>query len=184
VSAEAEAGEGEEEGAVGAPVCYVLPADEGVRVLPEFFLMCVEAGDGLGRGGADASETALEAALADLTQAPAAGDGDAATQAIFGGVDAEGAELLAAFQKRVAEAVARHEERVWRQMDPETARQLQETEGEVKRLTATLHSLREDIDAEKSAQEKVLRDFRNSIAKGGKNSRSHGQLRPGSASRR
>lgn len=174
--------DGEEEAGPGAPICYVLPSTEGARVLPEFYILCVETGDGLGRNGADASESALEAALADLTQTGAdSATGSAAAQAIFGGVDADGAELLAAFQKRVTEAVARHEERVWRQMDPETARKLQETEGEVKRLTATLHSLREDIDSEKSAQEKVLRDFRNSIAKG-RGSRSH--QRPGSASRR
>ena len=57
---------------------------------------------------------------------------------VGGGSDPESASVLASYQKRVAEAVAQYEENVWRELDPEVASALTQTEGEVKRLGGVL----------------------------------------------
>lgn len=96
--------------------------------------------------------------------------GDAQTITLVGGVDADAAAVLASYQAKAAAEVERHEQRVWREMDPESARDLQRAENEVRRLTSHLNSLREQIDGEKGLQERILRDFRQQLGRtsGGK----------------
>lgn len=55
-----------------------------------------------------------------------------------GGTDPDSADILAQYQKQVSEAVAIYEENIWRELEPEQALALTQTEEEVKKLGSTL----------------------------------------------
>jgi hypothetical protein len=79
---------------------------------------------------------------------------------VGGGTDPESAAVLAEYQKKIADAVAVYEENIWRELEPEVALQLTQTEAEVKKLAGMLQVLRDEIDTEKRTQEDLLREFR------------------------
>ncbi len=61
-----------------------------------------------------------------------------------------------------------YEENVWRELDPEVASQLSQTEAEVTRLSGVLSVLRDEVESEKKAQEQLLREFKTQVAVGTK----------------
>ena len=79
---------------------------------------------------------------------------------VGGGTDPESATVVTEYQKKIAEAVGTYEENIWRELEPEVALQLTQTEGEVKKLGAVLQVLRDEIESEKRGQEHLLREFR------------------------
>ncbi len=85
---------------------------------------------------------------------------------VGGGADPDSAAVLASFQKRVAEAVTLYEENLWRELDPEVAAQLTQTEAEVRKLSGMLQVLRDEVENEKKLQDTILRDFKTQLATG------------------
>ena len=71
----------------------------------------------------------------------------------------------------------RYEHRIYQEMNPETAEQLQQNENEVSRLRDTLSGLRKQIDSEKGMQERILREFRASCGDSGSGSNSGSHVR-------
>jgi len=70
--------------------------------------------------------------LAFQDVAAASAGGATNPTALLGGVDTEAAAILASYQAKVTNEVTAHEKRVWQEMDPSTARELQQAENEVK----------------------------------------------------
>ena len=112
--------------------------------------------------GLDINSSSLESLLDDLAL-PAQMSNQAARS------------ITPAFEKRAAAELQRYENRVWQEIDPETASRLQEAETEANRLQSALDSLRAQIDTEKSLQEHILREFRAQFGTGaGRRSKSNG----------
>jgi TolA-binding protein len=92
-------------------------------------------------------------------------------------VGKEGRRMTTEFERKVLKEVQRYEHRIYQEMDPETAEQLQQNENEVSRLRDTLSGLRKQIDSEKGMQERILREFRASFGDSGSGSKSGSHVR-------
>jgi hypothetical protein len=77
-----------------------------------------------------------------------------------GGGGGGSATLLEELEALVKDEVARYEERVWEEVDPETADKLREQDAEVGRQEEALAAARGRIEGEREGQDALLRDFR------------------------
>lgn len=133
---------------------YLMRQDSAPRIFPECYLL-VQESPKKWPGGISLDNSKLERLLAELTmpmEATAAGR--------------EVARLTAEFDRKTQKEMQRYEHRVFQEMDPETAEQLQQSEAEVLRLRETLQELRSQIDSEKGLQERILREFRATFTEG------------------
>ena len=99
-----------------------------------------------GKSKSTLAGTKIEKVLAELTIP--------AKQSMTG---KEGQKMTTEFERKVFKEVQRYEHRIFQEMDPETAEQLQQSENEITRLRDTLQGLRKQIDSEKGMQERILR---------------------------
>jgi hypothetical protein len=145
---------------------YIVRREHAHRIVPECYLLAQESPRVWpGTVGKDAKDIKknnkldgekIEKVLSELTMP--------VHQTAVG---KEAKKLTNVFEKKVLKEVQRYEHRIFQEMDPETAEQLQQSENEVARLRDTLSGLRKQIDSEKGMQERILREFRASFGDNG-----------------
>lgn len=109
----------------------VVRANEPYRVLPEYYILASEKG----AGAPEADEASLDKILEELTKVRPA-DGALGLPGLWtsAGSEAQSAEVYKDIERRIYEVLHEHEERLWRELDPQDAKRLRNAESEVRLL--------------------------------------------------
>jgi len=71
--------------------------------------------------------------------------------------------FLVQMEKELSMEIQFFHQRVWEEVDPETAQNLWSVDNDIKKKELVIENLRSQIEVERQAQEQILRDFRNQI---------------------
>lgn len=121
---------------------YLISKLHPLLINPEYLLLVVNHIKGI-----EASKfvRSIEDCLNDIVKYPQ-------------GASLECDDLLKQYTEKLNTEVSRYEERVWREMDPESARRLRDAEQDLRDLELSRDSLRQQIEGEKASQETILRE--------------------------